>query len=305
MGRSQTAAASRWARVLLLLAVLAGSAALPGHAEQLKPITLRPDYRHDRWGTRPTDIVRQFEAYTTSFDSRADDGQAWGIPDFVAYEMKRLPRPLGAGPARPSPWITDAGLNRQGLAPTDDTYAHSAAFLRSHPDWYVRGHLCMKEHAWRLGANADWNTHTVLNAVPQRSSFNSGIWLALENKTAEWADKYGDVWIVTGPVIDGRRPKAYLGEPAKHEMLIAIPDALFKIVIRETRDPQRPEVLAFRFPQSHPKYRKRPGEKAYDLAYFLVTVDSIEAATGLDFLTTLPDAIEAELEARKATRLWE
>lgn len=291
-------------RLLLLLAA-ASLVCFPTQAEQLKPITIRPDYRHDRWVTQPTDIVRHFEAYTTSFDDRSGDGQAWGIPDFVAYEMKRLKQKLGAGPDRPSPWITDIELNRQGLAPTDETYAHTAAFLLTHRDWYVRGHLCMKEHAWRLGANADWNTHTMLNAVPQRSSFNSGIWLALENKTADWADKYGDVWIVTGPIVDGGKPKAYLGEKNKKEMLIAIPDALFKIVVRETADAKRPEVLAFRFPQMHAKYKKKPGEKVYDLAYFLVTVDSVEQATGLDFLTTLPDNIEAEIEAKKATRIWD
>lgn len=272
-------------------------------ATEFKPITLRPDYHHDRFVTKPTELVFQFEAFTASFDSLEDDNQARGIPDFVAYEMKKLSAPLGKGPKRPSPWITDAALAQRKLAPKDATYHHSALFLLGHPDWYVRGHLCMKEHAWRLGANADWNTHTVLNAVPQRGSFNSGIWLALEDLTAEWANKFDAVWIVTGPMIDGGQPKAWLGEKSKQEMLIAIPDALFKIVVRDSRDPQhpnRPEVLAFRFPQQHPKYQQRP----FDIAYFLTTVDAIEAATGLDFLTALPDSVEGEVEKTKATTLW-
>lgn len=286
-----------WFSVLCLIAIGLS-------ATEFKPITLRPDYHHDRFVTKPTDLVFQFEAFTASFDSLADDNQAWGIPDFVAYEMKKLATPLGKGPKRPSPWITDAVLAQRKLAPTDATYHHSALFLLGHPDWYVRGHLCMKEHAWRLGANADWNTHTVLNAVPQRGSFNSGIWLALEDMTAEWANEFGAVWIVTGPIIDGSQPKAWLGEKSKQELLIAIPDALFKIVVRNSRDPQhpdRPEVLAFRFPQQHPKYQQWP----FDIGYFLTTVDAIEAATGLDFLTALPDAIELQIEAKKATKLWE
>lgn len=282
-------------------ALLCLAAWLPASATELKPITLRPDYHHDKFVTRPTEIVRQFEAFTVSFDWREDDGQAWGIPNFVAYEMKRLPKKLDAGPERPSPWITDAALASQGLAPTDASYQYSAVFLLTHSDWYERGHLCMKQHGWRLGANADWNTHTVLNAVPQRASFNKGIWRDLEDLTAEWADKFGDVWIIDGPIINGGKPKAYLGEKAKKEMLVAIPDALFKIVIRETADPNRPEVLAFRFPQQHPKY-KQP--KPRDLAYFLVSVDRIEKETGLDFLTALPDAAEAQIEATKATKLW-
>lgn len=269
-------------------------------ATDYKPITLRPDYNHDAFVTLPKEIVRHFEAFISSFDGKEDDGIAFGIPDFVAYEMRRLTKPLGKGPERPSPWITDKELNAQGIAPTDATYHHSAAFLLPHPNWYVRGHLCMKEHAWRLGANADWNTHTTINAVPQRSAFNSGIWLALENKTADWADKYGVVWIVTGPIIPNKKPKAWLGEKAKKEMLIAIPDALFKIVIRIPEGSMTPEVLAFRFPQTHPKYN----EAVYDLKYFLTTVDQIEAETGLDFLTILPANVQAEIESKRAANLW-
>lgn len=287
--------------IFLYLGLVLGAGSLT--ATEFKPITLRPDYRHDRFVTQPTEIVRQFEAFTSSFDSKADDGDAWGIPDFVAYEMKKSPK-LAKGPKRPSPWITDASLASQKVAPTDATYQHSALFLLAHPDWYVRGHLCMKEHAWRLGANADWNTHTVLNAVPQRGSFNSGIWLALEDLTAKWADQYDAVWIVAGPIVEQGKPKSYLGEKAKKELLIVIPDALFKIVVRDSSDPKRPNVLAFRFPQQHAKYKKLPGQKDYDLAYFLVSVDQVEAETGLDFLTSLPDNIEAQLEAVKATKLW-
>lgn len=265
-----------------------------------KPITLRADYDHDRFVTKPKEIVRQFEAFLSSFDGKDDDGIAFGIPDFVAYEMHRMTKPLGKGPERPRPWMTDKELYTQGIAPSDATYAYSALFLLGHPNWYVRGHLCMKEHAWRLGANADWNTHTTINAVPQRSAFNSGIWLALENKTAEWADKYGVVWIVTGPIVPNKKPKSWLGEKAKKEMLIAIPDALFKIVVRMPEGSMTPEVLAFRFPQEHPKYN----EAVYDLKYFLTTVDQIEKETGLDFLTILPDDVEAVVESKKAAQLW-
>lgn len=140
------------ARVVLCgLAILGGATTSRG--SELKPIKLRSDYQHDRYVTQPTEIVRQFEAFTVSFDSKVDDGEARGIPDFVAYEMKRVTKPLGAGPARPSTWITDDALAAQRLAPTDASYQYSAIFLLSHRDWYERGHLCMKQHAWRLEPN--------------------------------------------------------------------------------------------------------------------------------------------------------
>jgi len=281
-------------------------------AKDYMPIVLDDSYNHDKFGTVVTGTagsdnhVRKFRAYTTVFDGADDDNgdgtvDLLGVPHFVAYEMKKYEGTLPTGPKRPSPWLTDKELYKAGIAPSDATYKHSKAFLSTRPNWYVRGHLCMKQHAWRLGANADWNTHTTLNAVPQRQNFNAGIWLDLEYKTAEWADKYGSVWIVDGPIFEPQKntPNAWLGEPEKGEMLIAIPDALFKIVVRETDDPKHPEVLAFIYPQTVAR------QKNYDHTPYLTSVDVIEEKTGLDLLTVLPNSIEDKIESEVATSIWE
>ncbi len=270
-----------------------------------KPINLHQDYKHDRFGTEPKDIVLKFRAYITSFDSNDDDNgdgnpEKWGVPHFVSYEIKRFEGTLSKGPKRPSSWITDKELKRVGLAPTDATYKYSRAFRKAHPNWYDRGHLCMKQHAWRLGSNADWNTHTVLNAVPQRHDFNSGIWLDLEKKTAAWADEYGSVWIIVGPIFNNKTPTQFLGEAAKNEMLIGIPDALFKIVIKESDVPPRPDVLAFIYPQEDTGHKKGP----FNHIKFLRSIDDIEDLTGLDFLKILPEEDQDAIESSKATELW-
>lgn len=80
---------------------------------------------------------------------------------------------------------------------------------------------------------------------------------------------------------------------------MAIPEALFKIVIREGAA-GRPEVLAFIYPQIGPGYSSRP----YNHARFLTTVDEIEALTGLDFLMSLPNAVQAQLERQQAPAFW-
>ena len=280
-------------------------------AAELKLIVPHEGYRHDRFQTRVVGAageenhVRTFRAYVSVFDGADDDDgdgtpDSLGIPHFVAYEMKRYEGTLPKGPKHLTRWITDRELHRRGLAPTDSTYRHSHAFRSSRPNWYVRGHLCMKQHAWRLGRNADWNTHTVLNAVPQRQDFNGSIWRDLEDLTAKWADTYGAVWIVTGPVFEpqANKPNAWLGEPEKGEMPIAIPDALFKIVIRDTDNSDQPAVLAFIYPQD-------VTERApYNHTPYLRSVDTVERKTGLDFLTALPDTSEEAIEQRKATVLW-
>ncbi len=291
---------------LLLGVVVYGGAA----AADFRPILEHPEYDHARYVSLPdegqpvADIVRHFRAYTTVFDGIDDDDgdgrpDALGNPEFVAYEIKRFSGELGRGPERPRTWITDRALRRQGIAPTDATYAYSRAFRQSHSNWYVRGHLCMKQHAWRLGAAADWNTHTVLNAVPQREEFNRGIWLDLENLTAKWADAYGRIWIVAGPVFFNRsftEATTRLGEPTKGEMEIAVPDALFKIVIRETNDGLA--VLAFIYPQDVRT------AASYNHLRHAVSVDETEERTGHDFLASLPDAAEEAIEAQVASALW-
>ena len=280
-------------------------------AAQYKPIEPAEGYEHDRWGTivtggaGKTNYTRRFRAYVSVFDGEDDDDgdgtpDILGVPHFVAYEMRRYEGTLPKGPKRPSSWITDKELAKRGIAPKDASYKHSQAFLDNHPNWYDRGHLAMKQHAWRLGANADWNTHTTLNAVPQRHGFNTGIWLNLEVMTAEWADYYDVVWIIAGPIFEPRnhQPHGWLGEPEKGELPVGIPDKLFKLVIRQTNDPKRPVVLGFVYPQDV----KLGGP--YDHKPYLRSVDFIEKKTDLDFFTTLSAAEQVAIERTPASSLW-
>ena len=240
-------------------------------AADYKPIELDPSYDHTKYSPKCTGYEKHFRSYTTCFDTRADDGEAWRIPDFVSYHMKAYAGELPSGPARPSSWITEDALRTTDEIATDASYAYSNAFRREHPNWYVRGHLAMKQHAWRLGEAADWNTHTMLNAVPQRQDFNAGIWLDMEYRTADLADMFGEVWIIAGPVFYSGKPEKWIGELEKGESLVAIPDALFKVIVTPLG------VLAYVYPQEHPNY----GE--IDHREFQTSVDYVERATGLDF----------------------
>jgi DNA/RNA endonuclease G (NUC1) len=171
---------------VIILALLSPSL----FAADYKPIVLDSSYQHTKYSPICAGFEKKFRAYTSCFDNKADDGEAWRIPDFVSYQMKALEGTLPAGPDRPSPWITEGSLRASDEIATDASYTYSRAFRRDNPNWFVRGHLVMKQHAWRLGEAADWNTHTMLNAVPQRQDFNAGIWLDLEYKSADLADAF-------------------------------------------------------------------------------------------------------------------
>ena len=157
----------------------------------------------------------------------------------------------------------------------------------------------MKSHAWRLGENADWNTHTVLNACPQMQRMNAGAWLGLEFATGDWADKYDVVWIICGPIIfNDRTPSEWIGDPG--EVKVVVPDAFYKIIVKDALNGGL-DVLAFIFPMyGGDDY----GRSTADLEPYLTSVDTIEALTGLDFLSNVNDEIEKKVERIVQTELW-
>ena len=242
-------------------------------------------HQHDKFVTQPTDISREFAAFTVSFDGN-DDEVALGVPEWVAYELKAMTKKPKSN-SRPSRWSTDEALHAERIAPNDSSYRNSG---------YSRGHMCMKSHASRMGPAADRETHTVLNACPQMQSMNAGVWLAIENLTGTWANENGSVWIVTGPIFTSDQYQ-WIGD--RDEVPVAVPDAFFKIVARQKGDVV--EVLAFIVPMNGDSNH---GRQTADVRPYLTSVDIIEALTGLDFLTALPDPQEKIVEQKIATQLW-
>ena len=254
-------------------------------SSQTKEIKLDPSFEHDKWGTSPIDIKYEFAAFTSSFDSNdpAINGKeniTWGIPEWVAFEIKKAPKPKKF--KRPSPWLTDESLYKKGIAPCDKTYAVSgtrALDVVSTDYRYVRGHLCPFATASRISPEAAWNTCIMMNAVPQLQWQNNGIWKELEINCSDWANKHERVWVICGPVFFNNEPGVWLGQ--KDEVRAAVPDALFKIVIREADTDTGIETLSFIIPNVLPKDKQ--------LHEFVTCIDKIENLTGLQFLNELSE----------------
>lgn len=257
---------------------------------------------HDRWGVPTGAIVKTFDAFVSGFDDEDDDdgdglGDRWGVPEWVAYELQRVDVECIETHERPA-WTGDEALQRRGLMSTDDSYASGAGFRKRHPAWFSRGHLAPKVHAERMSKKAAEDTHSFYNAVPQRQAMNAGVWLHLEDLTGAWAQRHGRVWAISGPIFADRYPVATLGDQG--ELGVAIPEALYKIVIRETSDPKVPDVLAFVVPQVGAGVDKGP----FRPERFLTSVDEVERLTGLDFLTSLSKSEQKGLESAEAASLW-
>ena len=92
------------------------------------------------------------------------------------------------------------------------------------------------------------------------------------------------------------RERKYIGD--KGEKKIPIPDAFYKIVIKQNGGTL--DVLALVYP--HKEIKKL--NKKYNHNDFLTTVDTVERLTGIDFLTDLDDDKEDAVESKKADRIW-
>ncbi len=124
------------------------------------------------------------------------------------------------------------------------------------------------------------------NIIPQDPDLNRRVWEHLEEtEIRDYAQRFGQVWVVDGPVFQGTQTL---------NTGIAVPTACFKILVQESDG--TPQMLAFIIPQTVTG-NESPAE-------FLSSVDEIEKETGLDFFADLPDTLENQLEAATASRVW-
>ncbi len=123
--------------------------------------------------------------------------------------------------------------------------------------------------------------------MPQVGALNHGAWKSLEEKCRNWADIDSAIIIVTGPILTDRITD-YIGESQ-----VAVPQRFFKVVLSPFSDP--PRAIGFIMPNG-----KVPG----GMQAAAVSVDEVEAATGYDFFSALPDDIENEIESQCKFHYW-
>jgi endonuclease G len=175
---------------------------------------------------------------------------------------------------------------------THDSYTRSG---------YTRGHMIPR---WAMSSRYDKrasdSTFSMANVVPQLATHNAGVWDDLEHRisgrwdgrevyTPGWADaRPGGVWTTVGPVY-GESPQTLTTDGG-----VQIPEAFYCVVASAEGD--EVDAMAFVIPHE--------GAKRGDMAPYLVSVDAVEARTGLDLFSELEDRQEDALEARVAKELW-
>jgi endonuclease G len=149
---------------------------------------------------------------------------------------------------------------------------------------YDRGHLCPAGDM-KINLTAMTESFYLSNMSPQKKEFNDGIWNDLENKVRSWALTKGKLYIVTGGVLTSNKGK--IGHDG-----VTIPKYFYKVIY----DPiGQGKMIAFLIPNE---------KSTKSLQTFVVSVDSVETLTGIDFFPELPDTLEYLLKRTKDISGW-
>ncbi|MDO4160926.1 MAG: DNA/RNA non-specific endonuclease [Prevotellaceae bacterium] len=143
---------------------------------------------------------------------------------------------------------------------------------------FDRGHMCpAADNKW--SEDAMYQSFLFTNMCPQNHNLNIGDWNEMENACRKWAKKFGDIYIVCGPIL-------YKG---KHKTIgsnkVVVPEAFFKVVLCMNGTPKAIGFI----------YKNQAGNRPK--GDYVNTIDQVERITGYDFFPALPDDIEEKVEA--------
>jgi len=206
-----------------------------------------------------------------------------GIPTWVCWHLSRAW--LGQAP-RQDDFRPDPALPREFYAVTPRSYAGSG---------FDKGHNCPSGDRT---ADLDDNSATFLmtNMVPQAPQNNQQTWNHLEAFTRDQVEKGQEAYVLMGSYGRGGTGSKGLVQTLDQGR-VTVPARIWKVIVflpEGSNDLQRiaagqgVRVLAVDTPNDN---SLNPDWKQY-----LTSVDKIEAATGLDLLSALPQPVQERLQ---------
>ena len=145
--------------------------------------------------------------YTISYNRN------WNQPNWVAWELNKN---------------ETKGRNNRNEEFTADPDLAEAYQVESYDysgSGYDRGHMCPAGDN-HFDAKAMNESFYMSNICPQNHELNAGKWNDLEIACRKWANRYQQLFIVCGPIIDKRNGKR-IGK--EHEIIV--PEKFFKVIL--------------------------------------------------------------------------
>ncbi|MDT8325747.1 MAG: DNA/RNA non-specific endonuclease, partial [Bacteroidota bacterium] len=171
-------------------------------------------------------VVLRRRGYVVGYDTRLR------IPVWVQYRMTRISS-LDDSFERTDSFDDDTAVHVDGRAYNGDYNVVG--------DGYARGHLAPADDMlW--SAEAERESNLLTNVAPQiGGGYNSSVWLRVEKAVRDFAERRGDVTVITGPVFTVREfEDPVLNQPETPRQVlynvlgennVAVPTAFFKVVV--------------------------------------------------------------------------
>jgi endonuclease G, mitochondrial len=181
----------------------------------------------------------------------------------------------------------NSSIERKNNFRADNKVKTSSAQLYDYEgSGYDRGHLAPAADM-KYNTNSMSESFFMSNMSPQSASFNREIWRKIEKQFRDWSYKYGELVIITGPVLKGEN----YGSIGYNK--VTIPKWYYKVAIDPSNYDRNVAILI-----------ENIGSSA-TIKSFVVTIDYLEEFSGLDFFHSLPDEVEESFESSTHTDLWD
>ena len=213
------------------------------------------------------DNIIHYDAYSVCYNQKTL------IPDWTAYELT-ADETSGSQP------------RQEGFEQDPDLVGPQADNRDYTRSGYDRGHMTPAgDMKWDEQAMKECFYFT--NACPQNHTLNKYSWNYLEQAVRDWADEFGRVWVVTGPII-GENVNGTVGKGH-----VVVPDAFFKAVLVSKEGSYH--AIAFVMENSG---KRQPWRDCS------VSINTLEEILGFDLYPALPDDVEELIEEQNDPLFW-
>ncbi len=203
-------------------------------------------------------IIRHSYAMSTNDETKFADWVAYRLTPHEVMGTLDLERKW-----RADPWLDENETLEPGKK---DDYKKAS----KEPLKFDRGHLAPL--ASFKGSRYASEVNFYSNITPQAAALNQGPWRVLEEKVRDYVKKGNTVWVLTGPLYE--MPMDPLpGADEAHK----VPSGYWKVVM--ALEGGELKVAAFIMPQT--------AERGAEVGSFGVTVDEVEARSGMDLMRKL------------------
>lgn len=211
------------------------------------------------------DTIIKHSAYSLSYN------QKYHQANWVAYQLTRAE--------------TSNLFERENKFVADPLIPGTDLSLDYEKSGYDRGHLAP---AADMGFSKITMTESFYysNMSPQVPGFNRGIWKQLEEQCRNWTIEYDSLYIVVGPIFSDSMKVI-----GPHQ--VAVPNSYYKIILDNHKGKEK--MIGFVMNNESSKF---------SLQSFVISVDSLEVLTGIDFFPLLEDSLELKLESLVLLNTW-